>query len=222
MKETIERNSSIAWFKLSELVRRGERERALFVLRLLSHSIADKAFVALLEAELLHMLNDHRAKASCKKAIEMYHENQKYDSLMLAYSCYMNWWPDSKERIEECAEVCKSLQDEGARLTGFKLVISWYIKNALWEELFLFVDWFAPQRAWYIWLKKTSLICIALLYGNNQSAFPSFTFYWGKEVTAYYLFESSPEEMRSLTQFLAYVATSSSCLHDYLRHEIED
>ena len=41
---------SVAWFKLAEFVTRKEKERAFGVYRLLSHSIADRAFAAQLEA----------------------------------------------------------------------------------------------------------------------------------------------------------------------------
>lgn len=43
---------NIAWFKLAECVARGEKERALGVYRLLSHSLHNEAFRAQLEGDI--------------------------------------------------------------------------------------------------------------------------------------------------------------------------
>ena len=49
---------NIAWFKLAECVSRGEKERALGVYRLLSHSLDDEAFVYQLEGDILLAFGD--------------------------------------------------------------------------------------------------------------------------------------------------------------------
>lgn len=53
MKQISADKHTIAWFKLAECVSRGEKERALGVYRLLSHSLDDQAFAQQLEADLL-------------------------------------------------------------------------------------------------------------------------------------------------------------------------
>jgi hypothetical protein len=45
-------SETIAWFKLAECVSRGEKERALGVYRLLSHSLASHALRAQLEGDI--------------------------------------------------------------------------------------------------------------------------------------------------------------------------
>jgi hypothetical protein len=49
---------SVAWFKLAECVSRGEKERALGVYRLLSHSLTDQAFARQLHGDILLSFND--------------------------------------------------------------------------------------------------------------------------------------------------------------------
>jgi hypothetical protein len=50
----------IAWFNIAEYVNRGEKERALGVYRLLSHSIDDPSLVLQLEADILYACQDER------------------------------------------------------------------------------------------------------------------------------------------------------------------
>lgn len=63
---------SVAWFKLAELVSRGEKERALGVYRLLSHSIEDEALVCQLEADLLWSFEDKNASERYQAAARLY------------------------------------------------------------------------------------------------------------------------------------------------------
>lgn len=52
MKQTQLDKHTIAWFKIAECVSRGEKERALGVYRLLSHSFNDSAVARQLEADI--------------------------------------------------------------------------------------------------------------------------------------------------------------------------
>lgn len=69
MKQSLSADKySIAWFKIAEYVSRGEKERALGVYRLLSHSISDRAFSRQLEGDILWTFNDNQG------AIDKYYE----------------------------------------------------------------------------------------------------------------------------------------------------
>ena len=83
---------SIAWFKLAECVSRKEKERALAVFRLLSHSIDDPAMVAHLEADLLFTFEDDAAISCYQKAIELYQQCERYGVAMgiCNHLLYMN------------------------------------------------------------------------------------------------------------------------------------
>jgi len=52
MKQSMAERYTLAWFKLAECVSRGEKERALGVYRLLSHSLNDQAFSRHLEGDI--------------------------------------------------------------------------------------------------------------------------------------------------------------------------
>ncbi|MCL4229526.1 hypothetical protein KJZ61_02430 [Candidatus Dependentiae bacterium] len=65
---------NLAWFKLAECVTRGEKERALGVYRLLSHSIDDKAYALKLEGDILSSFNDSAANERYRAALLAYRE----------------------------------------------------------------------------------------------------------------------------------------------------
>src|SRR5438477_4438470 len=67
----------IAWFKIAEYVNRGEKERALGVYRLLSHSLDDGALVLQLEADILFACDDERCLQIYAKAADEYERQQK-------------------------------------------------------------------------------------------------------------------------------------------------
>ena len=77
---------SIAWFKLAELVSRREKERALSIFRLLSHSLADQAYTLLLEAEVLHAFQDMKAGELFLKAAHKYMQQKRFEMAFMIYS----------------------------------------------------------------------------------------------------------------------------------------
>lgn len=75
----VQSNYNIAWFKLAECVSRGEKERALGVYRLLSHSIGDAAFVLQLEGDLLLAFDDkEQAIEKYRSAIQTYQQDNRW------------------------------------------------------------------------------------------------------------------------------------------------
>ncbi len=220
MKQAMESNSNIAWFKLSELIKRGERERALSVLRLLSHSITDKAFVALLEAELFYLLRDERAKEACARAIALYEQENRYDKIFLTYSTMLQWWPDDADLARSCETQCYEVADETTWRTGVRLVVAYYAKKREWEDLQRLVGSFCDNRSRYIWLAKMCVNYIALYCCPHE--IPSFAFEYCKDVAQFYVFEASAsDEPKGLASFLSYLASSSQVLYECLRQEIE-
>jgi len=70
---------NIAWFKLAECVSRGEKERALGVYRLLSHSLEDEAFVYQLEGDILLAFGDTSgAIQRYAHALQTYKRDERY------------------------------------------------------------------------------------------------------------------------------------------------
>ena len=89
MKQTQGDKHMIAWFKIAECVSRGEKERALGVYRLLSHSFNDKAVANQLEGDINCAFGEYEL------AVPL------YTSAMQVYS--------KSERFLEAVAVCEHL-----------------------------------------------------------------------------------------------------------------
>lgn len=78
MKPVSLEKQSIAWFKLAECIERGEKERALSLLRLLTYSFdANKPFIKQLEGDILSFFEDDQALTEYVKAAHMYQQEGK-------------------------------------------------------------------------------------------------------------------------------------------------
>ena len=79
MKQTQGDKHMIAWFKIAECVSRGEKERALGVYRLLSHSFNDNAVARQLEADIYLSFDEHHAAVPLyQHAMELYQKSERY------------------------------------------------------------------------------------------------------------------------------------------------
>ncbi len=79
MKQTQFDKHTIAWFKIADCVSRGEKERALGVYRLLSHSFNDSAVARQLEADIyLSFGEQDLAIPLYAQAIELYQKSQRF------------------------------------------------------------------------------------------------------------------------------------------------
>ncbi|MBM3886836.1 hypothetical protein FJ364_02795 [Candidatus Dependentiae bacterium] len=77
--------ASVAWYKLADLIARGEREKALSVYRLLAHSFDDKAYALQLEGDVLLALSDDRSKEKYFQAAFLYKDEKRWiDAVSLA------------------------------------------------------------------------------------------------------------------------------------------
>src|SRR5207248_1880950 len=79
MKQTQFDKHTIAWFKIADCVSRGEKERALGVYRLLSHSFNDNAIARQLEADIYCSFGEiEQAVSLYQQAMELYHKSQRF------------------------------------------------------------------------------------------------------------------------------------------------
>jgi len=101
---------NVAWFRLAECVSRREKERALGVYRLLSHSFDEKALAAQLYADLLLCFEDQQgAIESYKEAAQLYQKAEKMIESAAIYEHLVFLSPDEKEYLFALLEVYKSL-----------------------------------------------------------------------------------------------------------------
>lgn len=86
MKQVPSDKYNVAWFRLAEYISRGEKERALGVYRLLSHSLDDAAFMAQLEGDIYLSFADHATARD--KYVQAAHLYEKEGRLLQAAAMY--------------------------------------------------------------------------------------------------------------------------------------
>lgn len=85
MKRISSDKYTIAWFKLSEIISRGEKERALGMYRLLAHSLDNSAFAKQLEGDILLFFNDNAAHEKYREAVQIYLKQERFLEAAMLY-----------------------------------------------------------------------------------------------------------------------------------------
>lgn len=139
MKPVLSDKYSIAWFKIAECIAKGERERALGMYRLLSHSIDNQALAKQLEADILLFFADERAQVRYKEAAFLYANQQKFLEAIALYEHLLSVGAPSSELIGKLVEWSFQLSHaEKIRLHGCTLAQQLLEKNEFEEFQRLF------------------------------------------------------------------------------------
>src|SRR5476649_724750 len=93
MKQAPVEKYTIAFFRLAEYVSRGEKERALGVYRLLSHSFDDLAFARQLEGDILWSFNDEGAQDKYFQAAQLYKKDMRLRQAVGVYEHLLTMHP---------------------------------------------------------------------------------------------------------------------------------
>ncbi len=98
MKQVPSDKYTIAWFKLAECVSRGEKERALGIYRLLSHSLDDPALVRQLEGDIFLSFNDKQeAVTHYYQAAQLYKKDNRILEAAAVYEHLLMIQPEDKK-----------------------------------------------------------------------------------------------------------------------------
>lgn len=118
MKLNSSEKSSIAWFKLSEFVMRGEKERALTIYRLLMHSIGDEAVAAQLKGDILSYFSDTDAVHAYCQSAELHNKNNNIFHALESYREALTLLLDTYkyDKVDEFIEAIELLKKEKALL----------------------------------------------------------------------------------------------------------
>ena len=133
MKQTQVDKHTIAWFKIAECVSRGEKERALGVYRLLSHSFNDHAIARQLEADI------HGAFGEIEQAVSLY---------QLAMEAYIK-----SQRLLEAAAVGEHLAVlQPSEMNLHRKLIQLYLSLGMMVKvqahIQVLADFFAQKKQW--------------------------------------------------------------------------
>ncbi|MFC1842538.1 hypothetical protein ACFLYU_02675 [Candidatus Dependentiae bacterium] len=104
MKHLNAEKYSLAWFKLAECVSRGEKERALGVYRLLSHSIGDDALACQLYGDLFLCFKDK--DSAVERYTQAAHSYKKQNKIIEAIAVYEHLVTLESEKDRHMLELC--------------------------------------------------------------------------------------------------------------------
>ncbi len=118
MKQLLSETYNVAWFKLADCIARGEKERALGVYRLLSHSFDDPALACQLHADILRSFKDERAQGVYQEAAVLYRERNR---LIEAAAVYEHLVTLDKNNVVYRLQLIELYQQMGivSKVTGY-------------------------------------------------------------------------------------------------------
>ena len=122
MKHVRSDKYNVAWFALAECISRGEKERALGVYRLLSHSIDDPALKSQLEADILWSFNDQKAIKKYQDAAETYKKEQHFLEAAAVFEHLVVLVPDSLYYLDMLIALYKELGCR-AKATQYAMIL---------------------------------------------------------------------------------------------------
>ena len=109
MKQQPTEKYQIAWFKLSEFIRRKQKERALGMYKLLMHSVEDPAFAKQVEADILYFFEEPKAIESYVEAAETYKKMGKLAQATAIYEHLIILEPKNTSFIKQLTNLYGSL-----------------------------------------------------------------------------------------------------------------
>lgn len=111
MKPVSLKKQSVAWFKLDEFVGRGEKERALSLLRLLTYSLDNKPFTKQLEADILAFFEDKQALSEYITAAHLYYQEGNVIEASVVYEKLIGL-EQKPEFLEKVISLYSELKDQ--------------------------------------------------------------------------------------------------------------
>jgi len=123
MKQVPTDKYNIAWFKLAEYVARGEKERALGVYRLLSHSFDDVAFARQLEGDILWAFNDSAASHKYCQAAQLYQDDHRVLQAAAVYEHLITLHPTSIAYVSHIIDLYMQLSN-ASKVASYLAVLS--------------------------------------------------------------------------------------------------
>lgn len=119
---------NVAWFKLADFIARGEKERALSVLKLLMHSVQDEAIPYQLEGDILLAFDDELALDRYHVAANLYKKSGKMKQAASVYE-HVCLFKEDERILEALFGLYLSLHDEVEALNTFSRIAKFCLKN---------------------------------------------------------------------------------------------
>lgn len=119
---------TIAWFKLADFVARGEKERALTVLKLLMHSVKDEAIPYQLEGDVLLAFDDDAALDRYHIAANLYKKSGKIRQAASIYE-HVSLFKQDERILEALFDIYFLLKNDIGMLDTFSRLAKVCLQN---------------------------------------------------------------------------------------------
>lgn len=144
MKHAQSDKYTIAWFKIAECVSRGEKERALGVYRLLSHSFNDNAVARQLEADIYFSFNEHKsAIVLYRQAMELYQKSKRFLEAAAVGEHLLVLLPEDVALMHDVVNCYKMLDFSDKLIHHFSAMMAMYVARNEWDNVQKTIDWCA-------------------------------------------------------------------------------
>ena len=120
---------ALAWFKLSEFISRGEKERAFGAYKVLVLSFDNKAFCLLIEGDLLSIFGEAAlANEKYLEAAKIYESLENYFLASIAYNSYLQ---NSKccHILNKLCEIYSQLKFKPKVISSLRALFRFYLEN---------------------------------------------------------------------------------------------
>ncbi len=136
MKQVEADKYNIAWFKLAECISRREKERALGVYRLLSHSFDNAAIVHQLEGDIMLAFNEQeRAVEKYAQAAQLYEQQEQLMQAIAVYD-HIITLVDCSASVEKMIDLYAQLNDNQRMFTYVKRLCHHLLKKQEMVQMF--------------------------------------------------------------------------------------
>jgi hypothetical protein len=219
MKHMQSDKQTIAWFKIAECVSRGEKERALGVYRLLSHSFNDNAVAFQLEADIyLSFDEQHKAVDLYHHAIKAYQKTGRLLEAVAICEHLLTITPNDFLLRKNAIHLFKAT-GIGSKVAGhMRYLVEFYAQKNQWEEIKILI---AECESFCDPLGRVTIYeeMIIVLHGKGEACGISM---WCLEKSIDALLIADNE--RQVQEFLGLIQALDDSLYkhvtDYLKHTI--
>lgn len=176
MKQMYSEKYNIAWFKLAECVSRGEKERALGVYRLLSHSLDDQAFARQLAGDLFLSFNDDAtAIEKYKESAQLYDQENRMLESAAVYEHLLTLDPRSTEYHIRLLDLYKRMGIRTKMKLHAQELLEKFITTSQWDKAIETIQLFDKEYEIALIIQLYSYLIQSLF--AQRIAFPTITLY---------------------------------------------
>lgn len=126
---------TLAWFTLAECIANNQKERALGLYNLLSHSFEDHAFSQQLKADLLCAFDYENAMQVYEQAAQLYRQSGRLASVVAIYEHIILQFLPQTDVFEKLAQAYQELGDKSRTLFMLKQLVEKAIKIGRTNEI---------------------------------------------------------------------------------------